>query len=127
MVTMEPSLRPYSAEKVELSTLNSPVVLMEGWKVIWFWSMSLRLMPLIWKLTESSRGWGHYAARREYRQIEKVAAVERQVMHFGGVDDLADGDGLGLDLRGRAAFHLHRRSSGLEGQLEIQGLALGHQ
>jgi hypothetical protein len=44
---MEPSLRPYSALKVELLILNSAVVLMDGWKVIWFWLMSLRLMPLI--------------------------------------------------------------------------------
>src|ERR1700733_5905681 len=52
---MDPELLPYSAEKVELSILNSDVVLIDGWNVIWFWLMSFRLMPLIWKFTESSR------------------------------------------------------------------------
>ncbi len=55
MFTMAPELRPYCALKVELSTLNSCTVLIEGWKVIWFWTMSLRLTPLIMKLTVSSR------------------------------------------------------------------------
>src|ERR1043166_5318608 len=55
MLTMAPELRPYSALKVELSALNSETVLIEGWKVIWFCTMSLRLTPLIWKLTVSSR------------------------------------------------------------------------
>ena len=54
-LTMEPELRPYSAEKVELLILNSEVVLIDGWNVIWFCAMSFRLTPLIWKLTESSR------------------------------------------------------------------------
>ena len=55
MLTTAPELRPYSALSVELSTLNSETVLIEGWKVIWFWTWSLRLIPLIMKLTVSSR------------------------------------------------------------------------
>ena len=118
-VTIEPSLRPYSALKVELLILNSEVVLIDGWNVIWFWLMSFRLMPLIWKLTESSRlpavmnefapkprlgavrlpaVGANDAAGREHRQIEEVAAVERKLLHRVFVDDLADRDGLRLDL-----------------------------
>ena len=55
MLTIAPELRPYSAPKVELSTLNSCTVLIDGWNVIWFCAMSFRLMPLIMKLTVSSR------------------------------------------------------------------------
>jgi len=36
MLTMAPELRPYSALNVELSTLNSDTVLIDGWNVIWF-------------------------------------------------------------------------------------------
>src|SRR5215467_16012707 len=53
--TIAPELRPYSALYVELSTLNSETVLIVGWKVSWFCTMSFRLMPLIMKLTASSR------------------------------------------------------------------------
>src|SRR4029453_14595157 len=55
MLTVAPELRPYSALKVELSALNSCTVFIEGWNVIWFWTMSLRLTPLIMKFTVSSR------------------------------------------------------------------------
>ena len=55
MLTIAPELRPYSAPNVELSTLNSWTVLIDGWNVIWFCTMSFRLMPLIMKLTVSSR------------------------------------------------------------------------
>ncbi len=55
MFTTAPELRPYSALSVELSTLNSETVLIEGWNVIWFWTWSLRLIPLIMKFTVSSR------------------------------------------------------------------------
>src|SRR5262245_14141009 len=55
MFTTAPELRPYSALSEELSTLNSDTVLMEGWNVIWFWTWSFRLTPLIMKLTVSSR------------------------------------------------------------------------
>ncbi len=55
MLTTAPELRPYSALRVELSTLNSCTVLIEGWNVIWFWTWSFRLIPLIMKLTVSSR------------------------------------------------------------------------
>ena len=55
MLTTAPELRPYSALRVELSTLNSDTVLMEGWNVIWFWTWSLRFTPLIMKFTVSSR------------------------------------------------------------------------
>src|SRR6188768_445374 len=52
---MAPELRPYSALNVELSTLNSDTVLIDGWKVTWLFDRSFRLMPLIMKLTEVSR------------------------------------------------------------------------
>ena len=55
MFTTAPELRPYSALSVELSTLNSGTVLIEGWNVIWFWTWSFRLIPFIMKLTVSSR------------------------------------------------------------------------
>src|ERR1700704_6801497 len=55
ILTMAPELRPYSALNVELSTLNSDTVLIDGWKVIWFWAGSFKLTPLIMKLTVSSR------------------------------------------------------------------------
>ena len=55
MLTIAPELRPYSALKVWLSTLNSWTVLIDGWKVIWFCTMSLRFTPLIMKFTVSSR------------------------------------------------------------------------
>ncbi len=55
MLTMAPELRPYSALNVELSTLNCETVLIEGWKVIWFWTMSFRLTPFTMKFTVSSR------------------------------------------------------------------------
>ncbi len=55
MLTIAPELRPYSAANVELSTLNSWTVLMDGWNVIWFCTMSLRLMPFTMKFTVSSR------------------------------------------------------------------------
>src|SRR5260370_5119005 len=52
---MAREFRPYSALNVELSTLNSCIVPMVGWKVIWLLLGSFRLMPLIMKLTVSSR------------------------------------------------------------------------
>src|SRR5487761_1544402 len=55
MVTMDPEFRPYSAGKFELSTLNSETVSIEGWKVIWFCTSSLRLMPLTIQLVVFSR------------------------------------------------------------------------
>src|SRR5262252_3652984 len=55
MLTMAPELRPYSALKVELSTLNSETVLIDGWNVIWFCDGSFRFTPLVMKFTVSSR------------------------------------------------------------------------
>src|SRR6202035_4854048 len=55
MLTMAPEFRPYSALNVELSTLNSDTVLINGWNVIWFCAGSFRLTPLIMKFTVSSR------------------------------------------------------------------------
>src|SRR5258708_35798896 len=52
---MAPELRPYSALKVELSTLNSETVLIDGWNTICEFDRSFRLMPLTMKLTEVSR------------------------------------------------------------------------
>src|SRR4030095_3165019 len=99
---MAPELRPYSALKVELSALNSETVLIDGWKVIWFCTMSLRLMPLIWKLTVSSRlaaglkadgawpgkGGGEKAVLRrrdragdEQAEVNEVPAVEGNLLH----------------------------------------------
>ena len=54
-LTIAPELRPYSALNVELSTLNSDTVLIDGWNVTWLFDRSFRLMPLIMKLTEVSR------------------------------------------------------------------------
>src|SRR5260370_18178108 len=54
ILTMAPEFRPYSALNVELSTLNSCIVPMVGWKVIWLLLGSFRLLPLIMKLTVSS-------------------------------------------------------------------------
>src|SRR5215467_1780182 len=55
ILTIAPELRPYSALYVELSTLNSDTVLIDGWKVIWFCTMSFKLMPFTMKFTVSSR------------------------------------------------------------------------
>ena len=55
MLTIAPEFRPYSALKVELSTLNSCTVAMVGWNVIWLFDGSFRLMPFIMKLIVSSR------------------------------------------------------------------------
>src|SRR5215467_13787880 len=55
MFTIAPELRPYSALNVELSTLNSDTVLIDGWNVIWFCDGSFKLIPLIMKLMVSSR------------------------------------------------------------------------
>ncbi len=42
---MMPALRPYSAENALVCTLNSCMLSMFGWNVIWFWTISLMLMP----------------------------------------------------------------------------------
>jgi len=63
---------------------------------------------------------GHHASRRKHRQIQKVTAVERKVLHVGIVDDLADSDGLGFNLLNRAR-HLHRLSSGGDGEAHVNG------
>src|SRR5439155_452785 len=55
MLTMAPELRPYSALKVELSTLNSDTVLIDGWNVTCEFDRSFRLMPLTIMFTEVSR------------------------------------------------------------------------
>ena len=76
-------------------------------------------MPLIWKFTavfaiaggnervgaqaaagggKAARGVGHHASGREHREVEEVPAVQRQFLHRGVVDDLADGNRLGFDL-----------------------------
>ena len=125
-LTIEPELLPYSAENVELSILNSDVVLIDGWNVIWFWLISFRLMPLIWKFTESSRlpavmnefapkpaagrrqaarSRSHNATRRQHRQIEEVAPIQRNILHRLAVDHLSDRHALRLHLR-RAALHI---------------------
>src|SRR5690349_18405033 len=54
-LTIEPELRPYSALNVELSTLNSETVLIDGWNVTCEFDRSFRLIPLIMKLTAVSR------------------------------------------------------------------------
>src|ERR1700733_12838657 len=72
MLTIEPELRPYSALNVELLILNSDVVLIDGWNVIWFWLISFRLIPLIWKFTESSR---LPAVLKEFAPRPRLAAV----------------------------------------------------
>src|SRR5579859_8056952 len=52
---MAPELRPYSALNVELSTLNSDTVLIDGWNVTWEFDRSFRLTPLTIMLTAVSR------------------------------------------------------------------------
>jgi hypothetical protein len=52
---MAPELRPYSALNVELSTLNSDTVLIDGWNVTCEFDRSFRLMPLTMKFTDVSR------------------------------------------------------------------------
>src|SRR5947209_15497048 len=54
-LTIEPEFLPYSALNVELSTLNSDTVLIDGWNVTCELDRSFRLMPLIMKLTDVSR------------------------------------------------------------------------
>ena len=54
-LTIAPELRPYSALNVELSTLNSETVLIDGWNVTCEFDRSFRLMPLTIKLTDVSR------------------------------------------------------------------------
>src|SRR5512144_2273952 len=54
-LTIAPEFLPYSALKVELSTLNSDTVLIDGWNVTWEFERSFRLTPLIMKLTDVSR------------------------------------------------------------------------
>ena len=46
MLTIAPELCPYSALKVELSTLNSSMVLFEGWNVIELKARLLSVIPL---------------------------------------------------------------------------------
>ena len=46
MFTTAPELRPYSALKVELSTLNSETVLIDGWNVIWFCDLVVQVDPV---------------------------------------------------------------------------------
>src|SRR4029079_9282658 len=53
--TIAPELRPYSALNVELSTLNSDTVLIDGWNVTCEFDRSFRLMPLTMKFTDVSR------------------------------------------------------------------------
>src|SRR5262245_61292602 len=55
MLTTAPELCPYSALNVELSTLNSLTLLIEGWKLIELNHWLLSVMPLTRKLTLSSR------------------------------------------------------------------------
>ena len=47
MFTIAPEFRPYSALNVELSTLNSCTVLIEGWNVIDALVRLLSVIPLI--------------------------------------------------------------------------------
>jgi hypothetical protein len=54
-LTIDPEFLPYSALNVELSTLNSDTVLIDGWKVTCELDRSFRLIPLIMKLTDVSR------------------------------------------------------------------------
>ena len=121
MFTTAPELRPYSALSVELSTLNSDTVLIDGWNVIWFWTWSFRLIPLTMKFTVSSRlpavlkakepwprrgavrkpvaGWGATEPGDEEAEVHEVAAVEGDLLHRPLVDDLAHRRGGGLDHR----------------------------
>ncbi len=110
MLTMAPELRPYSALNVELSTLNCETVLIDGWKVIWFWTMSFRFTPFTMKFTVSSRlpaelnandpcprsgavrnpaCGGVTESGNEQPEIHEVPPVERDVLHRALVDDLA--------------------------------------
>src|SRR5215813_2716953 len=54
-LTMAPAFRPYCAGKEELSILYSARVSIGGWKVIWFCTLSFRLIPLTSQFVVSSR------------------------------------------------------------------------
>ena len=119
---MAPELRPYSALKVELSTLNSDTVLIDGWNVIWFCARSFRLMPLIMKFTVSSRlpavlnenePWPRSGAvrnrvlRRRHRagnqeaEVDEMPPVQRNFLHGPLRNDLAHRHGARVDDRRR--------------------------
>ena len=101
-------------------------------------------MPLIMKFTESSR-WpavskelaprprlalvrlpvtgGTTVPGVRFGQIEKVAAVERNLLHRLLINHLADGDRLGVDNRSRA-LHIDHFACGRNRKLHIRGYSL---
>ena len=83
MFTTAPELRPYSALSVELSTLNSDTVLIDGWNVIWFCTWSLRLIPLTMKFTVSSR---LPAVLKAKEPCPRRGAVRNPVAGWGATD-----------------------------------------
>src|SRR5260370_23996794 len=52
---MAPEFLPYSAGKAELSILYSARVSIGGWKGIWFWTLSFKLIPFTSQLVVASR------------------------------------------------------------------------
>ena len=101
-LTIAPELRPYSALNVELSTLNSDTVLIDGWNVTCEFDRSFRLMPLTMKFTDVSRlpavmnenePWprsgalrppfcgGVTAAGHQRTEVDEVPAVQRNLLH----------------------------------------------
>ncbi len=58
-----------------LPNLASATVEIGGWNVIWFWTMSFRLMPVIMKLTVSSRAPAVLKARLPWPRIGEGTAL----------------------------------------------------
>ncbi len=100
--------------------MNSEIVLIVGWNVTWFCTMSFRLIPLIMKLMASSRApavlkakepcprsgavkkavrWRRNRPGNKQRQINKVAAVQGNFLHGSLVDRLPYGHGGGFNDR----------------------------
>src|SRR5258707_13901812 len=52
---MAPEFLPYSAGKAELSILYSARVSIGGWKGIWFWTVSFKMIPFTSQFVVSSR------------------------------------------------------------------------
>ena len=122
MLTMAPELRPYSALNVELSTLNSCTVLIDGWNVIWFCSHVVQVDAVDHEVhgvfavaggIERERALAAQRRRqeavlrrrhrtgREQTEVDEMAAVQRNVLDGALVDHLADRDGRGVDQRHR--------------------------
>ena len=120
MFTIAPELRPYSALKVELSTLNSCTVLIEGWNVIWFCTMIVQVHAIDHEVhgvfataggiqseraLTTKRRREKTVLRRRHRsgyqqsEIDEVAAVKRNFLHGPLIDNLAHRSCGGLDHR----------------------------